>query len=445
MLVEFSVGNFRSFNEPVTLSMQAAKLHAKYADLDHQTVFHAHGASLLHSAAVYGANASGKSNLVRAMAFMRAFVIGSSKESQAEEPIDVERFLLSTAAREDPVYLQIVFYLGGRRYRYGFEVDEQRVRAEWLYHAKQRETRLFIREGDQFDLSSVFKEGRGLQARTRHNALFLSVVAQFNGELATALLGWFRNKLNIVSGLRDVAYGPFTLQRCEKSDAFRRRVLGLLREADLAISDINVETRPVGDADISGKLRGALEQLALTIADQGRGQSRTEQADLMVSQVRTQHQIFDQEHSPAGWETFDMQRQESEGTQKLFLLSGPLIDTLDKGKVLVVDEMEARLHPFISRAIIQLFHSRQTNPRNAQLIFCTHDTSLLSNRTFRRDQIWFTEKDRYGATDLYSLAELQVRNDASFDKDYIAGKYGAVPFVGGLSSLFEEGPDGETS
>lgn len=138
-----------------------------------------------------------------------------------------------------------------------------------------------------------------------------------------------------------------------------------------------------------------------------------------------------------------MEKQESQGTQKIFNLSGPLLDTLEGGKLLVIDEIEARLHSFITRAVIQLFNSPQTNPRNAQLVFATHDTSLLSHRFFRRDQIWFTEKDQYGATDMYSLAELQVRNDASFDKDYIAGKYGAIPFIGGLHSLFEEHPDGQ--
>jgi len=118
------------------------------------------------------------------------------------------------------------------------------------------------------------------------------------------------------------------------------------------------------------------------------------------------------------------------------------LESLDKGKILVIDELEARLHPLLTRAIVTLFNSRTTNPNNAQLIFATHDTNLLSNRYFRRDQIWFAEKNRYGATDLYSLAEFQVRNDATYDKDYIAGKYGAIPFLSGLPDLFEAGRNG---
>ncbi len=444
MLVEFSVGNFRSFLQPVTLSMQAAKLRASDKSLDQGNVFQANGTSLLHSAAIYGANASGKSNLIRAMLFMRNMVLQSAKESQAQEPIGVERFRLSTAARESPAYFQIVFYLDGRRYRYGFEVDEQRVRAEWLYHTRQRETRLFIREADEYDISSVFKEGQGLQKRTRGNALFLSVVAQFNGELATALLGWFRTRWNVVSGLDDAAYGPFTLRRFEESEGFRQRALAFVREADLAISSLQVETRPFAEVQVPDQVRGLVEELARSTA-LAVAPRQDNQGPLVVLRVRTAHGVFDAQHNPSGSETFDLEDQESEGTQKIFYLAGPLMDTLEEGKVLVIDEMEARLHPFITRAIIRLFHSPQTNPHNAQLVFATHDASLLSGQTFRRDQIWFTEKDRYGATDLYSLAELQVRKDASFDKDYFAGKYGAVPFIGGLQSLFEEHPDGETA
>lgn len=159
---------------------------------------------------------------------------------------------------------------------------------------------------------------------------------------------------------------------------------------------------------------------------------------MWVNEVKTYHKIFNQEFALPDLEEFDLGEQESEGTQKIFFLAGPLLNTLDEGKILVIDEIEARLHPLITRAIIRLFNSPKTNPQNAQLVFATHDTGLLRSDFFRRDQIWFTEKTRYGATDLYSLAELQVRNDASFDKDYIGGRYGAVPFIGGLASLFEE-------
>jgi AAA15 family ATPase/GTPase len=138
--------------------------------------------------------------------------------------------------------------------------------------------------------------------------------------------------------------------------------------------------------------------------------------------------------------SFDMDQNESHGTQKAFYLAGPIIDVLTNGKVLIVDEMEARLHPLITRELIRLFNSIELNPKRAQLIFTTHDTNLLSNKIFRRDQIWFVEKDSFSASHLYSLAELKihdskVRNDASFEDDYLQGRYGAIPFLGGIKTI----------
>ena len=147
-----------------------------------------------------------------------------------------------------------------------------------------------------------------------------------------------------------------------------------------------------------------------------------------ATSTNTIHKKFNQDGNAYASEEFDMD-QESEGTQKLFALAGVLVTTLKQSEVLIIDEFDARLHPLISRAIVGLFNSKETNPRNAQLIFMTHDTNLLSSKIFRRDQIWFTEKNRYGATDLYSLAEYQISDDAPFENDYIQGRYGAIPYI----------------
>ncbi len=437
MLVEFGVGNYRSFLEPVTLSLQAAKLRSTDKTVDANNVFEFGGLELLRSAAVYGANASGKSNLVQAMQFMGQLVLQSSKESQADEPIDVEPFRLNTSALEKPSFFQIIFYLQDCRYRYGFEVDKRRICSEWLYRTRRAEAKVFVREGDQYDISGTFKEGQGLQERTRDNALFLSVVAQFNGKLATSLLGWFRRQFNIISGLDDTGYAGYTMHRFETESDFQERVLDFVRRADLGISDIHIDTLSLAEAKMPEEIRLLMEQTITQFKAHSVTRKREGSFDLKIKRVKTRHKVFDQYHEPISWDTFDLEEHESQGTQKIFSLSGPLIDTLEKGKVLVIDELEARLHPSITQTIISLFNSPQTNPKNAQLVFITHDTGLLSSRIFRRDQIWFTEKDRYGVTDLYSLAELQVRNDRSFDKDYIAGKYGAIPFIGGLRALFE--------
>ena len=423
MLVEFGVGNYRSFKDIVTLSMVAANLRAKDKELDANNVFPlTKSIRLLKSAAVYGANASGKSNLVRAIRFMRQFVLTSATGTQAQDPIDVENFRLDTETEYAPSYFQIIFYLDGKRYRYGFEADAQRVHAEWLYHVPTRnETRLFVREGNTFDLSGAFKEGRKLSDKTRDNALFLSVIAQFNGPIALGILGWFRN-LGVMSGLSDFAYRMFTIDLMEDK-VTRDEIVAFVKRLDTGIADMRIE-----EADgIVGKGK--------SLSPDGAAQVLRRIFARRTKPVMTQHSKYNRESEQITFEDFDLDKHESDGTQKIFALSGPLLETLNNGQVLVIDELDARLHPLITRAIIELFNSQTTNSKNAQLVFATHDASLLSNKFFRRDQIWFTEKDRYGATGLYSLAEFKVRNDASFSKDYIAGKYGAIPFIGSIADL----------
>jgi uncharacterized protein len=428
MLITFSVGNYKSFKQVVTFSLMAAKLTSKNKELDQNNVFPVtQSLNLLKSAAIYGPNASGKSNLLKAIAFMRHFVLTSSKESQSTEPITVDSFRLSTETESNPSFFEIVFFLGDKRYRYGFEADTHRIHAEWLYHAGQKETRLFLRDNNRFDLSSVFKEGKGLETKTRDNALFLSVVAQFNGAIAQNILKWFK-RVNIISGLSDNEYRGFTLNSMTNKTS-RERIISFVKQLDFGISDIMVE-RSIVDPDVHLP-KDMPQELKSLLLKQAK--------DLVAFNVATSHKKYNNEKTNITLEKFDIE-EESEGTQKLFFLSGPLLDTLQSGKVLIVDELDARFHPKITASVINLFNSNIINPNNAQLIFATHDTNLLDRNFFRRDQIWFTEKDKYGATDLYSLVEYRiqehrVRNDASFEKDYIEGRYGAIPFIGDIRQL----------
>lgn len=429
MLIGFSVGNYRSFKEPVSFSMVAAKLKPKNDELNKSNLFPAtDSVNLLRSAAIYGANASGKSNLIQALAFMRQFVLLSSRDTQAEEPIDVESYRLSTETEHAPSHFEIVFCLEGRRFRYGFEVDSDRIHAEWLYHVpSQREARLFIRDDNDFTISSVFKEGKGLENRTRDNALFLSVVSQFNGPIAKNILGWFR-RLGVISGLGDIGYRHYTLAKF-KDGTFREEMLGIIKELDTGIADIEIRTTELSEANIPLEL---LQRLTEFVESDARRKVTTPTEVEVLTSI---HKKYDSDNAPIELTSFEFGKNESEGTQKLFYLLGPVLDTLKTGRVLFIDELDARLHPHITVSIVKLFHSTNTNPKNAQLIFATHDPKLLDNRLLRRDQIWFTEKDKYGATKLFSLAEYQVRNDALFEKDYLAGKYGAVPFIGSLDYL----------
>jgi len=428
MLIEFSVGNFRSFRDIVTLSLVAANLKAKNPQLDNNNVFTLAGQpDLLTSAAIYGANASGKSNLVKALNFMRGFVLESPKATQATGTIEVDRFRLSTETESKPAHFEAVFIVDKLRYRYGFAVTPERVESEWLFVVPTiREALLFKREGDEVVLGERFREGKDIIERTRPNALFLSVVAQFNGKIAQRVVGWFR-RLGIASGLQDMSMRVFTMNQFLEGD-IQDEIIDLIKSLDLGVEELNVEKKAFGVPikQIPDEMpQNVKDAIALLFAD----------SDTETVGVSTTHKKFDATGHMVSHELFDFDAHESEGTKKLFALAGPLITALRKGRVLIIDEMDGRLHPLMTCAIVRLFNNLETNPRHAQLIFTTHDTNLLRNDLFRRDQIWFTEKNQQGTTDLYSLAEFKVRNDASFQRDYIKGRYGAIPFLDDLHPI----------
>ena len=411
MLIGFSVGNYKSFKETVTLSMVDSLITEEDKDLNENNVFPINDKlSLLKSAAIYGANASGKSNLVAAINFMKWFVLNSSKETQVSDAIDIEAFRLSTETEKEPSFFEIVFILEDKTFRYGFEVNAREVVSEWLFQADDTEEKmLFERDVDNYILDD-FPEGQGISDKTRSNALFLSVVAQFNGKISGKILLWFSKNLQLISGLQDTQYRKETLESFE-NDRHRHDIIEFIKKLDLGIADIQIKKY------ISQK---------------------TAMFGIYEVGVKTVHRKYDADGKQTAIELFDIETHESEGTNKLFALAGLLLDTLRTGKILLIDELDARLHPLITRQLICLFNSNDTNPHNAQLIFTTHDTNLLSSKTFRKDQIWFTEKDNMGATDLYSLVEYKVGKNASFERDYMIGKYGAIPFIGNFKELIGE-------
>lgn len=425
MLIQFQVENFRSFRERATFSMVASKLSSRHGLLDKDTIFEPRpDLRLLTSAAIYGANASGKSNLIKALAFMRWFVLNSNRALQAGEAIPLDPFRLSERPARVLSFFEITFVLGGVEYRFGFDADAERVAVEWLYARRgNRERTLFEREGREISLGPDFrKEGQGVSDKTRDNALFLTTVAQFNGPTAGAVVQWFQS-LRIMSGLDDLGAKAHSAKALHDS-AERAAAVSLLRNFDIGIESLEVESRPPAEplpASMPQELRTALEKYASFDDDR----------------VKTVRRAYLPDGRPGRAVTFDME-DESEGTQKIFALTSPLREALRHGRPLVIDEFDARLHPVLSRAIIRLFNSRESNPHHAQLIVATHDTSILNKDTFRRDQVWFTEKDPLAGTDLYSLIEYKIRNDASFDKDYMMGRYGAIPFVRNVNNVIED-------
>ena len=425
MLIEFSVGNFRSFKEVVTFSMVAAKIQAQDKEVDDNNTFDVNDKlRLLKSAAIYGANASGKTNLIKALQFMKEFVQGSSKDTQVDEPIATDTFRLSKAKESEPSFFQVVFRVGVTQYRYGFEVNAERIVAEWLFSVpRTKEAKLFERTLEKgIEVGEKYPEGKGLEGRTRDNALFLSVVAQFNGSVADDIVRWFAS-FRVISELNTDRQFASTAGLLE-NEKYAKDIKAFVQELDLDIQDVFVETREVG-----------YEYEWMRFSTKVRA---TNLPKHIISEIQTVHHRFDQEGNISGNVLFDMVNQESDGTKKLIALAGIFVPVLRNGRILFIDELDARLHPLIILAIIRLFNSKDKNPRNAQLLFTTHDTNLLNKEMFRRDQIWFAEKDRQGATHLYSLVEFGVRNDrSSLEADYIQGRFGAIPFVGDFSRLFD--------
>ncbi|NUQ78057.1 MAG: ATP-binding protein [Polyangiaceae bacterium] len=415
MLIEFSVENFLSFNERVTLSMVAAPELDEADGLTENTFEAPGGIRLLKSALVYGANASGKSNLLKAVQFVRGLILESAKGTQAGETIGVRPFLLDPAAAARGSSFEFIWIADDARYRYRFSVDRSRVLEEMLARApleEDSEVELFRRDVSGIRVGESFAEGRDIESKTRSNALFLSVVAQLNGAESQRILTWFRDRLTFVSGLNDGMLLGFTMYQV-RAGIWIEEILRLAREADLGIVGLST-------IDVTA------DMLPATLPEELRRRLLSEN----IGTLRIQHRRFDSAGQPAGEVDFDL-AEESEGTQKFIAFAGPLLDVLKNGKALFVDEFDARLHPRLTRAIVNLFHT-DSNPENAQLIAATHDTNLLDRSFVRRDQIWFTEKDPRGATKLYSLAEFDLPPEARYERDYLLGKYGAVPAIGSM-------------
>lgn len=403
MIIQFSVENFRSIMAPATLSMVVSPLRDNKVESD-DVMFGVEGLdfSLLKSTVLMGANASGKSNVIRALDFFKNYIIDSFKSLQAGEEIGVEAFKLNTDSAKNPSSFEMIFVIAGNQYRYGMDVSREAVHSEWLYRKacrkRAKEVELFYREGEDIKVHTSFTIVADLVNRKmiRKNALLLSAAAQFNDPTAVQIIDWL-NGTTILSCSDEERMWNMAVSHLDDME-MRQRIVEFSKFADLGIEDI-------------------------------------EKSD---NHILSRHLQYDTEGTIRGDAVFPFQSMESEGTIKYFSMAYPIIKALDNGTRLIIDEFDSKLHPVLTNRIISLFNSRETNPRNAQLIFTAHDTNLLSSGLFRRDQIWFTQKDRFGATSLYSLSDYKVRSDASFERDYLSGKYGATPIIGNLESVLKK-------
>ena len=425
MLIQFTVGNFKSFKDKATLSLEAT--HDDWRENDN--LVHLPNQRLVKAAAIYGPNAGGKSNFLAAMVQFRELIKESSKDTQKDEPIPVTPFRLHSTTEAAPSFFEAVFLQKETRYRYGFEATQQAILSEWLFSQADstRETRLFTREQDIIEPAESFKEGKGLEKRTRSNALFLSVAAQFNGEIAGEMVNWM-NRFRSVSGLYDEGNMDFTAKGLNDPE-YGPLIRELVRQADVGIE--NLKRQDIAADKIPKMIpKGVSEAFREYVLRSAAG----------AYTVKTFHQHYDANDKPDAILEFDLPADESAGTQKFVALTGPFLHTLREGSVLFVDELEARLHPLLTKALVGLFNS-STNRKNAQLIFATHDEGLLDPQRIRRDQVWFVEKDGMGASRLYCLDEIKgVRKEAKFAKEYLLGQFGGVPRMGDLQGVLTTKP-----
>jgi AAA15 family ATPase/GTPase len=418
MLVKFTVENYLSFKNRTSIDFTATSLtELRNANL-HQTALK--NVTLLKSMIIYGANSNGKSNLFKALNFARKFIINSSKDSQADEPIEVQPFCLSTETIENPSFFELVFIHDTAKYRYGFEVDDTEIQKEWLYlTTKNKEQLLFERAFQDITITKKYDDAsNNLTSITRKNALFISVCAQFNIPTGMAILKALNN-VQYISGMQDRHTVNFTIDMMD--DPIKKKYIdNFIASADLGFTETKVERFKLTEEILEkGNVPKEIRKMIL----------ESDEENVVVS---TKHPIYDENNEEVDAIYFNLFVNESLGTGKYVALSGPIIDTLMHGKTLIIDEFDAQLHPHLSKAIVELFNSKENNPHGAQLIFASHNPALINpkRKLFRRDQIIITEKDQFGVTTMESLYDKKIRKDASFEKDYLEGKYNGLPDVG---------------
>lgn len=414
MLVEFRVKNFRSLRDEQVLSLVASK--DKYLQDTHtlRTALRA-APALLRSTVIYGANASGKSNLIKALQYMRGVVLESATVIQPGQTFGVQPFRLDARSASQPTEFEITFILEGVRYQYGFSMTPQRIVSEHLLVYKAfKPQRWFARRFDAqtgkdvYDFSSSLKGAKSLwESATRPNALFLSMAVQLNSEDLRPVFDWFANGLVIFN--EHAKLNPQILIQMLKQAEGRERIRDFLIGAGISITDIEVVTRKVPGQTIHFDLAA------------GKTEVRSEDVE--------EHQFLFSHVTEQGQAVFDLM-DESNGTRKLLFLTGPVLDILKKGLIFVVDELDTSLHTVLVRELVRLFHRPEVNTGGAQLIFTTHDTSLLVEPDlFRRDQVWFVDNDRDQASTLVALSEFSPRKNEAIERGYLQGRYGALPFL----------------
>jgi AAA15 family ATPase/GTPase len=439
MLLEFKVSNYRSIGDEQCLSLIPAPKQKDYS----QNILTLGKYQALNAIALYGPNGGGKSNMLMAMSLLDQLIhISSRTPSTSSLPYDP--FLLREGFAEKPTTFEISFIHEGQRYRYGLEYNATRILREWLYRKSiGREVSVFEREDEIIDVSSSFDGSKKLIEAaieaTRPNALFLSTSDMLNLPEAKQIMQWFRN-FSMIDGLNTENEEIRTVALWE-NESYRTKIKSYLQNLGLDIVDVDIATRKFDESELPENL-----------SDFEKNQLIKKLSGKHLYQVNSKHRIYNQSAIPSErtlswlWE-----ERESSGAKKAFQLSGPILWALTNGGVLIIDEIEAKLHPIMTLNTIELFLDPKTNINNAQLIFATHDTNLLTYSKLRRDQICFAEKNKWESTEIYALSDFiyigerngepiseKERPDTDKEKRYLEGRYGAIPVLGKLRSFITD-------
>jgi AAA15 family ATPase/GTPase len=421
MLLEFSVENERAFAELATLSLVASKLKEK-EDGRVVGIGDVGNTKALTSAIILGKNGSGKSTFVNSMRFVSSFVSNSARESNVGENIGFEPNLLVTGLDKMPTLYRIVFSMMGTIYDFEFSHNNTQILYERMSISdktsrfRKMYERVYSKEtGYSFSFGEALTGRRTVwQASTRDNALFLSTAAQLNSEDLSLPYRWFSEYFRIAD-IGEEYYKDVTAKMCLGNNLRRRQVIAFLQSLDINIVDIEILEEDVDEAKmLSFFAPDFLNTIKKNMGD-------------MLEFSKRRRVIFHRKKSDGSIAKFSLQ-DESTGTQALFRLAGPLFDSLQNGYCLVVDEINTSLHPVIVRYLIDLFGDLSHNKKRAQLVFTSHDTSLLSQRRMRRDQIWIIDNHPTGAS-LVPLSDFSVRRSEALDRGYLGGRYGGIPLV----------------
>ncbi|AHF66147.1 AAA family ATPase [Pseudomonas cichorii] len=440
MLVQYRVQNFLSFNTEQTLSMLAS---TSTKENHHQSnVFDVNALgirSLVKSVAIFGANASGKSNLFRSLAIFKHLVLGALTSITSERIGFSIPFFLKENYYDRPTEFEVTFLKGDRLYRYGIALDDGIITEEWLYWTREsRETLLFHREGQEINFNQrSFSEAKlfvsrfgdkNIVEKTKPTVPFIAVLSSFDGEKSNQVVEWFRN-FNAISGISDDGYKEFTTTLYQKDPEFKAWALDVLKSVQIDDVEIIEEEAKGPLSFYEGRhSSGAASGMEPSVKNDS-GKSKK------INIVKSKGEDGERYEVPFALE--------SEGTKKLFYLLGPWYNSIKKQEVLFVDEFDSKFHTLLSEFIIKLYHEKNT--QGSQLLLTCHDTNLLDKKIFRRDQIWFVEKNQEQESELFSLLEYKehyTRKGDSYSKDYLAGKYGAIPLFS-TSQLLDEVCDGE--